>query len=216
VTHEAVAAGLYYEGRVSHAERLGVELVLGGLAARPQSVVRTYIEVLGKPQNGTSEQSCDAALTLLGKPRLVSTVVLQIGGGFDYPRDDKSRDAMFGRIGTRGSELLDRYGTTALIVRKFADTMQDRPLSSLPGYRSGEIAYICAHENVRHLSDLLLRRTAITIEGLLTPKAIHETATIAAEVPGWNRIRTKAEIDHAKAELACRSVKNVRSDAAPR
>ncbi len=396
VTQDAVAAGLYYEGRVTHAERLGLELVLDGLAAHPQSALRTYTEVEGKPQQGTftlkdlvtgethkvtadvvinaggawidkvndslgitssymggsrgahlivkhegllratqgrmmyfgckdgrfnllypffgnvllgstdlaqqdpdlahcsaeeadyllsvvseifpeikltrddviltysgvrplprangkdigdvsrdhsigrdvlpqtgipvlsliggkwttfrafSEQSCDAVLTLLGKPRSVSTVDLPIGGGRDYPRDENSRNAMVSKIGTRGGELLDRYGTRALAVQEFAATTQDRPVSSLPGYSTGEITYICAHENVRHLADLLLRRTAITMEGLLTPEAIHETAEIAADVLGWDMARTKAEIEHAQAELARRSVKNVRSDAAPR
>ena len=74
----------------------------------------------------------------------------------------------------------------------------------------GEIAYICANENVRRLSDLLLRRTAITMEGLLTPEAIQETAKVAADFLGWNKTRKKDEIEHAEAELAKRSVKNVR------
>ena len=396
VTQEAVAAGLYYEGRVTHAERLGLELVLDGLAARPQSALRTYTEVVGKPQKGTftlkdlvtgetrevtadvvinasgawidkvndslgitsrymggsrgahlivkhegllratqgrmmyfgckdgrfnllypffgnvlvgstdlaqqdpdlahcsseeadyllsvvseifpeikltrddviltysgvrplprangkdigdvsrdhsigrdvlpqtgipvlsliggkwttfrafSEQSCDAALTLLGKSRSVSTVDMPIGGGRGYPRDENSRNAMVNKIGVRGGELLDRYGTRALAVQEFAATAQDRPLFSLPGYSSGEIAYICAHENVRHLADLLLRRTAIAMEGLLTADAIHDTAKIAADVLGWNKTRTKAEIERAEAELARRNVKNVRSDTALR
>ncbi len=396
VTKKAVAAGLYYEGRVTHAERLGLELVLDGLAAQPQSSLRTYTEVQGQPQHGAfklkdlvtgettqvtadvvinasgawidkvndglgitsgymggsrgahlivkhegllqatqgrmmyfgckdgrfnllypffgnvlvgstdlaqhdpdlahcsaeetdyllsvvseifpdikltredviltysgvrplprangkdigdvsrdhsigrdklpgtdvpvlsliggkwttfrafSEQSCDAVLTLLSKPRSVSTVDMPIGGGRNYPRDETSRNAMVSKIGSRGHELLDRYGTKALAVQEFADTTQDRPVTSLPGYSTGEIAYICAHENVRRLADLLLRRTAITMEGLLTPEAIHETAKIAADALGWNKVRTKAEIEHAVAELARRSVKNVRPAAPPR
>ncbi len=390
VTRDAVAAGLYYEGRVTHAERLGLELVLDGLAAQPQSALRTYTEVSGKPQQGKltlkdlvtgesrtvtanvvinasgawidkvndslgiastymggsrgghlivkhegllkatqgrmmyfgckdgrfnllypffgnvlvgstdlaqqdpdsahcsaeetdyllsvvseifpaikltrddviltysgvrplprangkdigdvsrdhsighdklpgtevpvlsliggkwttfrafSEQSCDAVLSLLKKPRSVSTVDLAIGGGRDYPRHDNSRKAMVSKIGARGDTLLDRYGTKALAVQDFAATTQDRPLSSLPGYSSGEIAYICTHESVRHLADLLLRRTAITMEGLLTADVIQETAMIASNVLGWNKARTKSEIEHATAELAKRSVQNVR------
>ena len=390
VTRDAVAAGLYYEGRVTHAERLGLELVLDGLAAQPQSALRTYTEVSGKPQQGKltlkdlvtgesrtvtadvvinasgawidkvndtlgitstymggsrgghlivkhegllkaaqgrmmyfgckdgrfnllypffgnvlvgstdlaqqdpdsahcsaeetdyllsvvseifpaikltrddviltysgvrplprangkdigdvsrdhsighdklpgtevpvlsliggkwttfrafSEQSCDAVLSLLKKPRSVSTVDLAIGGGRDYPRHDNSRKAMVSKIGARGDTLLDRYGTKALAVQDFAATTQDRPLSSLPGYSSGEIAYICTHESVRHLADLLLRRTAITMEGLLTADVIQETAMIASNVLGWKKARTKSEIEHATAELAKRSVQNVR------
>ena len=37
-----IAAGLYYEGRVTHGERLGLELVLDGLADNPSSQVALY------------------------------------------------------------------------------------------------------------------------------------------------------------------------------
>ncbi len=157
-----------------------------------------------------SEQSCDAVLSLLGKQRSVSTIDMPIGGGRDYPRDENSRNALVQKIGTRGEILLDRYGTKAIAVKNFASTTQDRPMATLPGYSTGEIAYICEHENIRHLSDILLRRTAITMEGLLNADVIQETAKIAADVLGWNKARTKAEIDHAEAELARRNVKNVR------
>jgi len=392
VTKNAVAAGLYYEGRVTHAERLGLELVLDGLAAQPKSALRTYTEVQGQPQQGAftlkdiisgettkvtadvvinasgawidkvndslgvassymggsrgahvivkhegllkatqgrmmyfgckdgrfnllypffgnvlvgstdlaqkdpdlahcsaeevdyllsvvseifpdiklsrddviltysgvrplprasgkdigdvsrdhsigrdklpgtevpvlsliggkwttfrafSEQSCHAVLLMLGKTRIVSTVELPIGGGRNYPRDENSRNAMVSKIGTRGNELLDRYGTKALEVQQFAAMTQDRPVSSLPSYSTGEIAYICTHENVRHLADLLLRRTAITMEGLLTAQVIQETAIVAANILGWDKTRLATEIEHATTELARRSVKSVRSD----
>jgi glycerol-3-phosphate dehydrogenase len=153
-------------------------------------------------------------LKLLGKPRFVSTVDMPIGGGRNYPHDENSRNSMVNKIGARGEELLNRYGTKAFAVQDFATTTQDHPLPSLPGYSSGEIAYICAHENVRHLADLLLRRTAITMEGLLTQEAIHDTAKIAADVLGWSQTRCKAEIEHAKSELELRNVKNVRSETA--
>lgn len=158
-----------------------------------------------------SEQTCDAVLTILNRPRKVSTQDLPIGGGRDYPRDDMSRAVFTAKIGPRGNELLERYGTCARTVQDFAATTQDKPLASLPGYSSGEIAYLCTHENVRRLADLLLRRTAIAMEGLLTPEVIRETAVIAAMVLGWDKKRLALEITHAEAELARRSVANVRS-----
>jgi glycerol-3-phosphate dehydrogenase len=394
VTKDAVAAGLYYEGRVTHAERLGLELVLDGLAAKPESALRTYTEVEGKPGKGAftlkdlvtgerrtvtadvvinssgawidkvndslgitsrymggsrgahlivkhdgllkatqgrmmyfgckdgrfnllypffgnvlvgstdlaqadpdlahcsreeadyllsvvsevfpditltqddvilaysgvrplprangkdigdvsrdhsigrdvlpgtatpvlsliggkwttfrafSEQSCNAALTALGKPRRVSTKNLSIGGGRDYPHDDKSRADLFMQLGSRGPALFERYGTKAKVINAFMAAAQDKPLATLPSYSSGEIAYICTHENVRHLADLLLRRTAITMEGFLTTEVIHETAKISSNVLGWNTARTEAEIEHASAELAKRNIRNLMSDAA--
>ncbi len=157
-----------------------------------------------------SEQSCDAVLELLRKPRKVSTVDLPIGGGRDYPKDDNERAAFLGRVGSDGAGLFERYGTKALAIRSFASTSNDKPLSSLPNYSTGEITYICSHENVRRLSDLLLRRTAITMEGKLSPEVIQETADIAAQALGWDRQRVVAEIEHAHADLARRSVQNVR------
>jgi glycerol-3-phosphate dehydrogenase len=52
ITRDAVAAGTYYEGRVTHAERLGLELVLDGLEANSASALSTYTEVLGQAKNG--------------------------------------------------------------------------------------------------------------------------------------------------------------------
>ncbi|MFO1033542.1 MAG: glycerol-3-phosphate dehydrogenase/oxidase [Hyphomicrobiales bacterium] len=391
ITREAVAAGLYHEGRVTHAERLGLELILDGLAAQPGSALRTYTEVLGKPKGNSltlkdsitgetfavtadvvvnaggawidkvnaglgiashymggsrgahlivkhqglmqalqgrmmyfgckdgrfnliypffgnalvgstdlpqadpdlascteeetdyllsivseifpditltrddviltycgvrplprangkdigdvsrdhsigrdmlpgtktpvlsliggkwttfrafSEQSCDVVLGLLGKSRKVSTVDMAIGGGRDYPKDDASRAAFAGRLGERGAQLLDRYGTRASDVQAFAATTQDLPLATLPGYSASEIAYICTSENVRRLADLLLRRTAITMEGLLTSEAIQETAVIAGKVLGWSKARIAEEISHAEHEMQKRSVSRART-----
>jgi glycerol-3-phosphate dehydrogenase len=385
ITHEAVAAGTYYEGRVTHAERLGLELVLDGLAANPASALSTYTEVLGQPKAGRlklkdtitgeirevtadivinasgawidkvneglgiptqymggskgshlivkhkglmeamngrmmyfgckdgrfnllypffgnalvgstdlpqpdadqarttseetdylldmvseifphikltrddviltycgvrplprangkdigdvsrdhsigrdvlpdtqvpvlsliggkwttfrafSEQSCDAVLSLLGRSRKVSTVDLPIGGGRDYPKDDTARASLVAKV---GETLFERYGTKAQAVYDFSATSQDKSLSSLPSYSTGEITYICTHENVQRLADLLLRRTAITMEGLLTPEVIQETAFIAAQALGWDKARTGSEIEYAKSEMAKRSVHN--------
>jgi glycerol-3-phosphate dehydrogenase len=157
-----------------------------------------------------SEQSCEAVLALLGRPRKLSTVDLPIGGGRDYPKNDNARAAFTVKLGANGAGLLERYGTRALAVHDFASTSQGEPLASLPGYSSGEIAFICQHENVRRLADLLLRRTAITMEGLLTTAAIEETAPIAAKVLGWDKARIAEETAFAEAEMVKRSVRNVK------
>ena len=122
-----------------------------------------------------------------------------------------SRAAFAGRLGERGAQLLDRYGTRASDVQAFAATTQDLPLATLPGYSASEIAYICTSENVRRLADLLLRRTAITMEGLLTSEAIQETAVIAGKVLGWSKARIAEEISHAEHEMQKRSVSRART-----
>ncbi len=143
-----------------------------------------------------SEQASDTVLGLLGKSRTVSTVDLAIGGGRNYPPSDESLPL----------KLVERYGSTASAVIAHASSMTNQPLASLPSYSTGEIAYICQTENVRRLADLLLRRTAITMEGLLRPTVIVETAQIAAQLLGWDKARTASEIALAQAELAKRSV----------
>lgn len=71
------AAGLYYEGHITHAERLGLELVLDGLAANAGSAVKTYTtlqqRVAGKNltlrhsfRGETSEVSCDVVVNAAG------------------------------------------------------------------------------------------------------------------------------------------------------
>jgi glycerol-3-phosphate dehydrogenase len=152
-----------------------------------------------------SEQSCDAVLSLLGRSRKRSTVDMPIGGGRDYPKDDTARSALTAKT---GEILFERYGTQATVVHDFAATTQDRPLASVPRYSTGEITYICANENVRRLADLLLRRTAIAMEGLLTADVIHETATIAANALGWDKKRMTTEIELATSELERRSVRD--------
>jgi glycerol-3-phosphate dehydrogenase len=164
-----------------------------------------------------SEQACDAVLSILGETRKLSTEDLPIGGGRDYPKSEEAFEQFVGKLSRapgfsreRARALLERYGTKVLQLQSFIAASGDRPLASLPGYSSGEIAFICKHENVRRLADLLLRRTAIAMEGLLSPAAIQETAKIAAAVLGWDEKRMAAEIEHAQAELTRRSVQNTK------
>jgi glycerol-3-phosphate dehydrogenase len=155
-----------------------------------------------------SEQTCDLVLSLIGKQRLINTENLAIGGGRNYPRSDKARTALIDTLGARGTTLLDRYGTKA---SEFA-TIHDTSLTSLPDYGRGELASVCRNEYVRRLSDLLLRRTAIAMEGLLTQEVIEEAAAIAAQELGWDALLKAEEITFAQKEMARRSVTNVKAE----
>jgi glycerol-3-phosphate dehydrogenase len=157
-----------------------------------------------------SEQACNVVLAHLNKQRIVSTTDMSIGGGHNFPHDEKSRNAFTKHIGPRGETLLERYGTKALAVQDFASSTQDRPLVSVPDYSRGEIAYICANENIRHLTDLLFRRTSIAMEGNLSLGVIHETAKIAADTLSWSTSRTKSEIEHAEKEWSKRDINKLR------
>jgi glycerol-3-phosphate dehydrogenase len=164
-----------------------------------------------------SEQACDAVLALLGQTRTCSTMELPIGGGRGFPVTPNDFDTTVATVADalsvpqpRARTLLERYGTAAKALKGAVGSSTDKALATLPSYSTGELAHICKTENVRRLADLLLRRTAIAMEGLLTPSAIAEAASIAAPVLGWTKARTAEEITFATAEMDRRSVKKVR------
>jgi len=156
-----------------------------------------------------SEQSSDAVLQILGKQRLASTINRPIGGGRNYPKTDQEVGRYLSKLALPAHTakiLFDRYGT-------MAEQFQSHALAAVPAlqnYFKSEIEHICKNENVRRLSDLLLRRTAIAMEGKLTSAAIRETAEIASATLGWDAKRKIAEIEFAELDLNKRSVKAVR------
>lgn len=159
-----------------------------------------------------SEQAADAVLALLGKSRKVSTQDLPIGGGRGFPETERAQRGWAERLArahglapARAEALLQRYGTHAENVAGFIAAHGDTPLRSLPGYTAGEFAFLCSEEPVRRLADLLFRRTAIAMEGLLTPAVIEEVGPIAARALGWNAQRLAAEVEHTARELNRRS-----------
>ena len=163
-----------------------------------------------------AEQSAGLILSLLKKTPSRSTVELAIGGGRNYPKDEASVDDVIRGIASasrldikRARDLFARYGTSASSVAQTIATVPDAPLLALPSYTSGEIIHICRTESVRRLSDILLRRTAIAMEGLLSFQAVNDVAEVAAAALGWDDRRTAFEIDQARAELKRRAVPDV-------
>lgn len=160
-----------------------------------------------------AEQSADLILSLLGKTRSRSTADLAIGGGRDYPKDDVSRNDFIATTASastlsvaRASELFSRYGTSAVSVAQTIASVSDLPLRTVPGYSSGEVMHICRTEAVRRLSDILLRRTAIAMEGSLSRAAVEEIADIAAPVLGWDAARKLSEVNQMNTEMRRRAI----------
>ena len=167
-----------------------------------------------------AEQSANMVLSHLGQTRRISTENLAIGGGRDYPREASAQNSFAQSIASEyklsvqtARNLFDRYGTSARAVATSLAFGADKALAALPGYSVSEVAHICRTEFVRRLSDILLRRTAIAMEGLLNAKVVEEVADIAAATLGWNKTRTKAEIALTHFEMNKRSVRT--SAAAP-
>jgi glycerol-3-phosphate dehydrogenase len=160
-----------------------------------------------------AEQSADAVLARLGRTRQCSTEDLAIGGGRDYPASEQDVEAMLrdlaassGLGAARARQLFQRYGTRAGEVAAGIAAQPDRPLRHVPGYSSGEIAHLCRTEPVRRLSDVLLRRTAIAMEGLLSAAGAGEVADVMAATLGWTPQRRAAEVALMQGEMDRRAI----------
>ena len=145
---------------------------------------------------GFAEEVADAALIRLGKARKLSTRDLPIGGGKGYPKDQAAwiaaQTKAHGLSAQRVGLLLSRYGTTAAEV--MAHRGPDGTLTDAPDYSLSELDWIIRHEQVRHLPDLVMRRTTLAITGRLTRANIAQLSALCATALGWSDAQTEAEI----------------------
>lgn len=176
---------------------------------------------------GFAEEVADDVLARLGRRREIGTQQLAIGGGRDFPQDDAARERWLARVTAlcggdraRAITLLDRYGTRGEAVARHCAqisasgvsrqgllvSLEGRSLEghSLEGYRVGEIDFVCRHERVEHLDDVLFRRLPIALSGRLDAAVIDEVATICAQALGWSSERRAREIERVR-EIASRA-----------
>ena len=158
---------------------------------------------------GFAEEVADTILRRIGRSRKVSTQMLAIGGGRDFPTDEAARQAWSsgravksGLPAARVAALLGRYGTTADAVLAHIRENGDQPLTHIEGYGSAEIDWIARNEMVVHLADIAMRRTTLAIEGRLSAAGIEELSRIAARALGWDEERRIQEAGALTAQLA--------------
>jgi glycerol-3-phosphate dehydrogenase len=99
----------------------------------------------------------------------------------------------------RVEHLLGRYGTLTDEVLGLiaADPKLGEPLPAADDYLKAEIVYACTHEGARHLDDVLIRRTRISIETF--DRGVHsarECAELMASVLGWDAGQVDREVEH--------------------
>jgi glycerol-3-phosphate dehydrogenase len=157
---------------------------------------------------GFSEEMADRLLGELGRERRMGTGDLPIGGGKDFPLGDAGRVQWITKAAketalsqARVDALLARYGTRALDVARYMTEEEDSPVTGLPGYSRREIAFMALHEQVAHLEDLVLRRTALALRGDLTQEILAEIAEILAEAVGWTQEERAEELARAETLL---------------
>jgi glycerol-3-phosphate dehydrogenase len=158
---------------------------------------------------GFAEEVADTVLSRLQRPRRQSTRYLPIGGGKGFPADAQKRAAWItetaantGASAERVDELLARYGTTAAALLAFASAYSDEQrLTGAPHHSFKEIDWIARNELVVRLSDIVLRRTTLAIEGKLTLEGLSQIAGIAGAALGWRAERTASEIEDVVVQL---------------
>lgn len=151
---------------------------------------------------GFAEEVSDTILARMGRPRKISTQMLPIGGGRDFPVDDSARRAWISERSAKSGlsaamvdALLGRYGTTAdAVLAHIGKEGNVTPLIHVDGYSTAEIDRIARSEMVEHLADIVMRRTTLAIEGRLSAVGLEEIASIAASALGWDDHRRAEEI----------------------
>jgi len=148
------------------------------------------------------EHVSNLVLAELSKPRKVSTLGLQIGGGKNFPVTAKQTEAwvaerasVLGLLRTRA--LLIRYGTRAEQIIAYLEEHGDTELETLEGYSEQEIAFLAKQEGAVRLDDFLLRRTTLAFSGLLNHERVQELARVAAAALGWSAGQMQSEITRA-------------------
>ncbi|HEU4325221.1 MAG TPA: glycerol-3-phosphate dehydrogenase/oxidase [Roseiflexaceae bacterium] len=138
----------------------------------------------------------------LGLPSRRSTTDLPIGGSRGYPDTPADRERWIAGLAgqtrlpvARVRTLLERYGTYAASVARHLALGPDAPLHNLPGYTRREIGFLAACEKVALLADLVLRRTTIAMQGLLTPELLEELADAAGDALGWTPAQRREQIE---------------------
>ncbi|WP_276653439.1 glycerol-3-phosphate dehydrogenase C-terminal domain-containing protein, partial [Thalassospira lucentensis] len=150
------------------------------------------------------EEITDVVLKRLGRKRRCRTTDLCIGGGRDFPPVGKDQqrwmDTVLGDLTMDRQvfeRLVERYGSRAIDVARFCQVEKDAPLNAVPTYSQREIEFLIRNENVRSLSDIVLRRTAIGLEGGISQNLIDEIGDLMATVLGWSN----ADLDRHKSLL---------------
>ncbi len=137
-----------------------------------------------------AEQTADMVLADLGTARQHDTKDLPIGGGRDFPGAEyltRSLVVRFNVAQDRAAHLVDLYGSRAETVMEFcAKATDDHPLAPDTWISAAEITWLIRNEHVRHLSDIVLRRTPLAITGRIDTELLDAIAEVAADTLDWS------------------------------
>lgn len=160
---------------------------------------------------GFAEEVGDTILSRLGQTRRIATTGLPIGGGRDFPTTEDARRRWItavseatGASPARVGALLDRYGTTARLILAQEAISAPARLQDAPDHSHAELDWIARNEQVVHLEDLVMRRTALALTGRLSGRDLEVISQICARALHWDEPRRARELAKTEAKLVSR------------
>ncbi len=197
------SSGLDFTSRVPRSHRIEVSEPDDARRFPVYSMIGGKLTTFG----AFATQTADLLLQRLNKTRRADLTEQPYLGARDYPADDAARrsriEALAGARGIDGNRvaaLFERYGSCVEEMLEGADASWHQPLETLPDYCAGEIRYIAERECIAHLSDIVRRRSVITLLGHANEKTLRELADVAGAVLGWDEERREQEIEMALTE----------------
>src|SRR5690606_7247932 len=100
----------------------------------------------------------------------------------------------------RGRVLFTRYGTRAADVAAYIADGADAPLVG-DALSTRELAWMVEHEKVRHVVDVIFRRTSLVFTGDADAATVRTIAEALAPLLDWDPVRVDAEIADAATQL---------------
>lgn len=152
------------------------------------------------------ENLADQVLAELSRQRITRTAGVRIGGGNAYPRTPRRKiEWLREHVGdtVRGRVLFTRYGTRAADVAAFISESNDTQVVG-DALSTRELEWMVQHEYVRHVADIVFRRTDLAFTGDADAAAITAIAEALAPLLSWDADRVAAEIDDTITFLADR------------
>jgi glycerol-3-phosphate dehydrogenase len=143
----------------------------------------------------------EVAQALPGRIAPSTTDTIPLLGGVGFQAAWNQRQSLAADAGlhvARIEHLLRRYGS---LTAEVLDLVRERPelgepLAGAEDHLRAEVVYAASHEGALHLTDVLTRRTRISIEAWdRGVSAAPVAAALVAPVLGWDEARTKEEVE---------------------
>ncbi|MET4589043.1 glycerol-3-phosphate dehydrogenase/oxidase [Arthrobacter sp. 754] len=166
----------------------GLVVVAGGKWTTYRVMAKDAVDEATRTMDERVPPSCTETIPLLG------------ASGFKAAWNRRNRTAEESGVHVaRVEHLLNRYGSMTpevldIIAR---DPALAEPLPGADDYLQAEAVYAATHEGARHVSDVLTRRTRISIESWdRGVTAVPVVAKLMGEVLGWSDEQREREITH--------------------